>query len=106
MPQIILKFIKKSVAMETFSLQHYLSYQDKVISAFFEGVTGIKFTDEKSIVSKQTRYQIGYALETVQSLANPKSVLLLSFLCNLVQTMISGSKTGSKINGKISASGG
>ena len=97
---------KRGEQMENLDLQSYLLRQDKLVSSFLEGICGVSYIDKNNTVSIQSKYHFGYTLETIQSLARPKSVLPLSFLCNLIQTIISGSKMVPKVNGKISASGG
>ena len=66
------------------------------------GITGKQLIDTEdfdcNVADHETRFQFCYLIETFHSLVNPKAILLLLFLCNLIQTMIPVSK--------ISASGG
>ena len=72
----------------------YIGNLDKVVNAFLIGITGKQIIDTENfdcnVADHEARFQFCYLIETFHSLVIAKAVLPLSFLCNLIETMISG----------------
>ena len=80
------------------SFDHYLCQRDKCLVAFLESISGIAFNKERN---NQVKYSIYSIIESAYYLRTLNLVLLYSFLSNIVESLIAGSKTVTAINGKL-----
>ena len=85
-------------SLKNISFGHYICQRDKCVVAFLESISGIAFTKERN---NQVKYSICSIIESVYYLRNLNLVLPYSFLFNIVESLISGSKTVTAINGKL-----
>ena len=69
---------------------------------FLEGSSGIAFDKERD---PQVKYSACVVVETTYFLRNLNVILPFSFLSNLIQSLVSGLKTVTRINSKVIPSG-
>ena len=84
---------KDANALQKFNFSDYLANRDKCVVAFLEGSFGIAFVMERVVV------------EAIYFLRNLNVILPYSFLSNLIQSLVSGSNTVTRINSKVIPSG-
>ena len=80
----------------------YLKERDSCVVAFLEGVSGIAFDKEKN---PRVKFACCMSNESIYHLRNLNVIPPYSFLSNLLQSLISGSKTVSAVNGKLHPGG-
>ena len=80
----------------------YLKERDSCVVAFLEGVSGIAFGKEKN---PQVKFACCVSIESIYHLRTLNVILPYLFLSNLLQSVVSGSKTVSAVNGKLYPSG-
>ena len=88
---------KDTSYMETLHPRTFLSDRNEVLKTFLWSIAPSK--DPYS-------YQVAMVVETIYHMRNNNLILPHSFMSNLIQTFISGSKTVTTINGKLFAGGG
>ena len=93
---------KDANALQQLNFSDYLASRDKCVVAFLEGLSGIAFEKE---CDPQVKYSDCVVVEAKYFLRNLNVILPYSFLLNLIQSLVSGSKTVTRINGKIIPSG-
>ena len=76
-------------SLKNISFDHYICQRDKCLVAFLESISGIAFNKERN---NQVKYSICSIIESVYYLRNLNLVLPYSFLFNIVESLISGSK--------------
>ena len=84
--------------LKNIDFNEYVYQRDKCLVAFLESVSGIAFDKERN---NHVKYSICSVIESVYYLRNLNLVLPYSFLFNIVESLISGSKTVTAINGKL-----
>lgn len=81
--------------------KYFVDHRDNLLVSLLKGLTGRNFEDMDCI----NQYHTSIVIEGIYSLLNFKWVFLYSFVSNLIQSFISGSKTVSVLNGKLSSGG-
>ena len=89
-------------ALQHLNFSDYLANRDKCVVAFLEGSSGIAFDKERD---PQVKYSACVVVETIYFLRNLNVILPFSFLSNLIQSLVSGLKTVTRINSKVIPSG-
>ena len=89
-------------ALQHLNFSDYLANRDKCVVAFLEGSSGIAFDKERD---PQVKYSACVVVETTYFLRNLNVILPFSFLSNLIQSLVSGLKTVTRINSKVIPSG-
>ena len=93
---------KDANALQHLNFSDYLANRDKCVVAFLEGSSGIAFDKERD---PQVKYSACVVVETIYFLRNLNVILPFSFLSNLIQSLVSGLKTVTRINSKVIPSG-
>ena len=93
---------KDANALQQLNFSDYLANRDKCVVAFLAGSSGIAFDKERD---PQVKYGSCVVVEAIYFLRNLNVILPYSFLSNLIQSLVSGSKTVTRINGKVIPSG-
>ena len=93
---------KDANTLQQLNFTDYLANRDKCVVAFLEGSSGIAFDKERD---PQVKYSACVVVEAIYFLRNLNDILPYSFLWNLIQSLVSGSKTVTMINGKVIPSG-
>ena len=96
------KFYKLVDFLSTIDVDTYVKSRDNLLKSFVEGVT--QKTYENLPASGKLKF--AYTLENIYGLENFNWVLPISFSSNFIQSVISGSKTVTEMNGKLSPGGG
>lgn len=76
---------------------------DELLISFLEGVSRRTLTD--NTLPGTTNFQLACIIENFYYMLNFNWIFLHSFVASLIQSFISGSKTVSALNGKLSPSG-
>ena len=89
---------KDTSHLQVIDPKSYIKERDPLLLSFQSGVTGheIDFVN-----NNQMLFVYAVLIESVYHLRNRNLVLPFSFLTNLIQTFVCGSKTVTSINGKI-----
>ena len=82
--------------------REFVKERNKIVVSFLEGISGLNF---ESDLSDGKFYGIACAIESIYLLRNFNWVLPNSFILNLIQSFISGSKSVTAVNGKVYPSG-
>ena len=93
---------KDANALQQLNFSDYLASHEKFVVAFLEGSSGIAFEKEHD---PQVKYSACVVVEAIYFLRNLNVILPYSFLSNLIQSLVLGSKTVTRINWKIIPSG-
>ena len=93
---------KDGNALQQLNFSDYLANRDKCVVAFLEDSSDIAFDKERG---PQVKYSACVVVEAIYCLRNLNVILPYSFLSNLIQSLVSGSKTVTRINGKVIPSG-
>ena len=80
----------------------YIEGRDRCVVGFLEGASGISI---KGDTTTQIQFAACSIIESIYFLRNFNIILPYSFLMNLEQFLVSGSKTVTAVNGKISVGG-
>ena len=87
---------KDANALQQLNFSDYLANRDKCVVAFLEGSSGIASEKERD---PQVKYSTCVVVEAIYFLRNLNVILPYSFLSNLIQSLVSGSKSVTRING-------
>ena len=93
---------KDAKALQQLNFSDYLASWDKCVVAFLEGSFGSAFEKERD---PQVKYSACVVVEAIYFLRNLNVILPYAFLSNLIQSLVSGSKTVTRINRKVIPSG-
>ena len=88
--------------LKTLDPDEYIWKREPLLTSFLSGVTGHNLN---TTIKQQTLYVYAIMIESIYHLRNQNLVLPFSFLSNIIQTFISGSKTVTSINGKLLSGG-
>ena len=80
----------------------YIEGRDRCVVGFLEGASGISI---KGDTTTQIQFAACSIIESIYFLRNFNIILPYNFMINLEQSLVSGSKTVTAVNGKISAGG-
>ena len=89
--------------LSTLNLKDYLKERNQMLLSFINGCCNISYEHEEHEV---LLYSLASTVEMIYFIRNLNLVLPCSFLVNLQQSFVSGSKTVSCLNGKISPGAG
>ena len=92
---------KNTAFLSTMNSKSFLQNRNQLLLDFITGAINFDYTKQDNSL---VLYSLAVVVETVYLLRNMNLILPHCFLANLVQSFISGSKTVSLINGKISPS--
>ena len=93
---------KDGNVLQQLNFSDYLANRHKCVVAFLEGSSDIAFDKERD---PQVKYSACVVVEAIYCLRNLNVILPYSFLSNLIRSLVSGSKTVTRINGKVIPSG-
>ena len=89
--------------LATLNSGEFLKDRNQLLLSFINGCCNIEYQSQyKSLIL----FSVSVAVEVIYFIRNLNLVLPHCFLLNLMQSFVSGSKTVSSLNGKISPSGG
>ena len=88
--------------LETLDPDEYVRNKEPLLITFLNGVTR---HNVNTTIKQQTMYVYAMMIEFIYHLRNQNLALPFSFLSNVIQTLISGSKTVTSINGKLLSGG-
>ena len=92
---------KDSDYLKTMNSFNFITSCNKILTSFLEGLIGVSLN---SLRDPKLIYTFCIVLESIYHLRNRNHVFPHHFLCNLMQSSISGSKTVAAVNGKFSPS--
>ena len=95
----ISSFYKDFEKLKELDFNRYIEKRDRCVVGFLEGASGISI---KGDTTTQIQFATCSIIESIYFLRNFNIVLPYSFLINLEQSLVSGSKTVTAVNGKIS----
>ena len=98
------KVYKNPKSLEVINVNTYIKDRNPLIIAFLEGLSQKEFLSNNN-PSNSTKFQFCCLLENIYCMTNLNWVLPMSFLSNLVQSLVSGSKIVSLLNGKLTPGG-
>lgn len=96
------KFYKLVDFLSTIDVDTYVESRDNLLKSFVEGVTQKTYQN----LQPSGKLKFAYMLENIYGLENFNWILPISFSSNFIQSAISGSKTVTEMNGKLSPGGG
>ena len=96
----ISSFYKDFEKLKELDFNRHIERRDRCVEGFLEGASGISI---KGDTTTQVQFSTCYIIESIYFLRNFNIILPYSFLINLEQSLVSGSKTVTAVNGKISA---
>ena len=97
------KLYKDFTFLKDLHLKEFLMKRDILLISFLEEISGRDFN---TIENSRQLFQVVNVIEQIFHLINFNWVLPHSFVTNMIQSCISGSKTVTAINGKLTTGGG
>ena len=93
---------KDSNLLKDLDRSQFILSCNAVVTSFLEGISGVSI---ENLADDKLLFTFCTVVEKIYHLKNQNFILPHHFLCNLMQSSISGSKTVSVVNGKFSPAG-